>query len=82
MLPVLRPGCIILASGFGRAPMPGDIVIVCHGGLEKVKRVAYVHGQRLFVIGDNQEHSTDSRSFGWLSLSAATGRVIWPRSAR
>jgi nickel-type superoxide dismutase maturation protease len=79
MLPALRPGAIVLVRGRTDNLVPGDVVVIKHGGLEKVKRVQFINGNRLFVIGDNQEHSTDSRSFGWLYLSAVKGRVIWPR---
>jgi type IV secretory pathway protease TraF len=79
MLPTLRPGHIVVATGrFGHL-LPGDVVIVQHGGLEKVKRIVHLSEDRLFVIGDNQEHSTDSRVFGWLHRSSVEGRLIWPR---
>lgn len=79
MLPALRPGAIVLVRGKTDDIQPGDVIVIKHGGLEKVKRVQFVSGNRLFVIGDNQERSTDSRSFGWLYISAVKGRVIWPR---
>jgi len=82
MLPALKPGRIVIAWGRSGNILPGDVVIIRHGGLEKIKRVMLVNAndKRLFVMGDNQEHSTDSRTFGWLHKSAVQGRVIWPRS--
>jgi len=80
MLPTLRPGQIILGMR-PRDVLPGDVVIIRHGGLEKVKRVLYIGegGDRIFVIGDNQAGSTDSRKFGWLSVRQVIARVVWPR---
>jgi len=79
MLPTLRPNQIILVTGRSKFIVPGDVVVIKHGGLEKVKRVMMVANNRLFVIGDNQAESTDSRTFGWVYMSAVRGRVVWPR---
>jgi phage repressor protein C with HTH and peptisase S24 domain len=79
MLPSLRPGAIVLVRGRTDNIQLGDVVVIKHGGLEKVKRVQFIGDGRLFVIGDNQERSTDSRSFGWLYVSAVKGKVVWPR---
>lgn len=81
MLPTLRPGRLVLVTTRG-LPQEGDVVVVRHGGLEKIKRIERMHEGRLYLTGDNQAHSTDSRTFGWLDLSAVCGRVIWPRIAR
>ena len=79
MLPTLRLDQIILVAGRFSYIVPGDVVVIKHGGLEKVKRVMMVAENRLFVIGDNQAESTDSRTFGWIYMSAVKGRVVWPR---
>lgn len=77
MMPVLRHDQVVLA--IARTDYkPGDVIIVRHGGLEKIKRISQLMADRLFVVGDNQEHSTDSRQFGWLPLSAVVGKVVWP----
>jgi type IV secretory pathway protease TraF len=59
---------------------PGDIVVLSHGGLEKIKRIRDIRDGHIFVVGDNQEQSTDSRSFGWLHMTAVDGKVVWPRN--
>lgn len=79
MLPIFKPGHILLAVHDEHAPKEGDAVLVKHGGLEKVKRLKQIKDNRIFVEGDNQERSTDSRSFGWLHHSVIEGRVVWPR---
>ncbi len=61
---------------------PGDVVVVHHDGLEKVKRIERLQGGRVFLVGDNLHGSTDSRSFGWLSQKAVVARIIWPRISR
>ena len=78
MLPTLRPGQIVIAKKPARVAV-GDIVVVRHDGLEKIKRVAKMQDGRIFVTGDNPAASTDSRSFGWLRLGDVCGRLIWPK---
>jgi type IV secretory pathway protease TraF len=79
MLPAYRHGQIVVAMApYGRL-QPGQVIIFRHNGLEKVKRIAAVRPDGVFVIGDNQTASTDSRSFGWLDITAVRGRVIWPQ---
>ena len=80
MLPTLRPGEIIV----GMRPKDvwvGDVVVIKHRGIEKVKRVLYIGAgmDRIFVIGDNQAASTDSRTFGWINVKSVVARVVWPR---
>lgn len=80
MMPLFKQGHVAVAL-----PCPpgelreGDVVIVRHGGLEKIKRLQQINDDHIYVTGDNQAHSTDSRSFGWLHNSAVRGRVVWPR---
>ena len=79
MIPTLQPGTLVI---FQRKRMPrvGDIVIVRHDGLEKVKRVEKLQAARIYLLGDNPDDSVDSRTFGWVEIGAVRGRLIWPRA--
>lgn len=80
MTPTLRAGQIVIATGWFSYVRPGDVIIISHHGIEKIKRVSDVDSQKgVYVLGDNAAGSTDSRTFGWLDPSEIIGRVIWPR---
>lgn len=79
MEPELVQDGLVMASGiFGRLK-PGNIVIVRHAGLEKIKRIQTLDTEGLFLVGDNLNGSTDSRHFGKLGYDAVVAKVIWPR---
>jgi len=80
MLPTLWPGRIVFGWGPAK-PRVGDMVILSHDGLEKIKRVHRIDGQRLYIVGDNSQASTDSRHFGWIHESQVLARVVWPRAS-
>jgi len=79
MLPALRPGRVVIATSLFRRPDIGDVIIVEHQRLEKIKRVTKLRHNQVFVSGDNTLNSTDSRDFGWLPYSAIVAKIIWPR---
>jgi phage repressor protein C with HTH and peptisase S24 domain len=80
MLPTFRPGQLVVAAAPVRSISVGDVVVVRHDGLEKIKRVARLReGNELYVLGDNPLESTDSRTFGWLSAKQVRAKIIWPR---
>lgn len=78
MIPSLWPGQLLLVSKRFHL-QEGAIFVIRHEGREKIKRLGKIDGQRIFVVGDNAVHSTDSRHFGWLSADSVIGRVVWPR---
>lgn len=81
MLPTLRPGRVVIAVQ-SYSLRPGDVVIVKHEGLEKIKRLTNVQNDQFYVLGDNEAYSTDSRHFGWLSRAALLGKIVWPRTRK
>lgn len=82
MLPALRPDAIILAHGLWRRLKPGDVVVLRHGGLDKIKRIQAIQNAQVYLVGDNPAQSTDSRTLGWLDARLVIGKVVWPRVSR
>lgn len=78
MLPALRAGQIVVGRPKSSVCV-GDVVVMRHGGLEKIKRVAKMRSDAVYVLGDNAAASTDSRSFGWLPIGAIVAKVVWPK---
>lgn len=77
MLPALRPNRIVLARRSNNVS-PGDVVLLHHNGLEKIKRVKHIQDDKIFVLGDNPTESTDSRTFGHIARKNILAKVIWP----
>lgn len=75
-MPYLNPGQIVIGHGLYRSIRPHDIVIIEHGGMEKIKRVVAIHSESIIVAGDNQTESTDSRHFGPVPLTCVRAKVI------
>lgn len=80
MLPTLKPGQDILCFNWAyltTKPKKGDMVVIKHQGKEMIKRVQKTQQRGVFVMGDNQTESTDSRSFGPLDQENVIGKVIY-----
>jgi nickel-type superoxide dismutase maturation protease len=79
MEPALKHNQIVVASSlpyfFGK-PQAGDIVVLSHGKCI-IKRIINVKENEIFVVGDNDKESTDSRNFGWLNKRKIIGKVIY-----
>lgn len=80
MLPALHDGQLVVGRQTHEL-RPGDVVIVSHDGLEKIKRIERQQGNLLYLLGDNAGASTDSRDFGWVQAQAIVAKVVWPRLA-
>lgn len=81
MLPVLRPEQLVLIRRVRKAQV-GDIIMIRHSGIDKIKRLIANDGNSIYVLGDNPGASTDSRHFGWLDQTVIVGRIIWPRKLK
>lgn len=78
MLPTLKPSQLVF--GFrSRKLCVGDVVIISHNGLEKIKRIEKQQGNLLYLLGDNPSASSDSRHFGWVQSDAVMATVIWSK---
>jgi nickel-type superoxide dismutase maturation protease len=79
MLPGLRPDRLVVGWKRVKKLRPGEVVIVQHDGIEKIKRIKQVEQNQIYIVGDNTLESTDSRHFGWVPMEHVIAKVIWPR---
>lgn len=78
MAPTLTAGQLVVGRQT-RELRAGDVVIVVHDGLEKIKRIEKQQGDLIYLLGDNPAASTDSRSFGWVQAKTIVAKVVWPK---
>lgn len=86
-MPALMPGEYVLfdtlAYQFGE-PQVGDVVLATHAlrpGVRMIKRVSEVTDGQVWLLGDNEMRSTDSRvlgAFGRKDVIAKAWAVYWP----
>jgi nickel-type superoxide dismutase maturation protease len=79
MAPTLEPGDHILVWRTGSVH-PGDIVAASdpsRPGRAVLKRVVEAGPAGVFLLGDNAEHSTDSRQYGPVPITSVQGRAIY-----
>ncbi len=84
MWPALAPGDMVVYVRH-LPPAEGSVVVAelpGHGLI--IKRVAGAAPGAVLLLGDNRDHSYDSRQFGPLRQEYIVGRVvlIWPRRPR
>lgn len=79
MLPTLKPGQDVLTFNWWKLVgiKAGDLVVIKVNDKEMIKRIQGVFDQNIFVVGDNEKESTDSRKFGSISRDQIVGKVIW-----
>ncbi len=56
----------------------GDTVLAKVKSREVVKRIKEISPNGVFLIGDNNHKSTDSRTYGEVKQSLIVGKMIWP----
>lgn len=78
MHPLLQPGDAVIVWRWAKL-RPGN-VIVCSDPTGRVaylaKRILDIAPAGLFLLGDNEEASRDSRNFGRVPPPAVEGRII------
>jgi nickel-type superoxide dismutase maturation protease len=82
MLPVLRPGSLVIAYPINSRTrlVRGDVVVARRPdrpSVEMVKRISEIDGDHFYLLGDNPNASTDSRTFGAVDRSQLIARVTW-----
>lgn len=80
MVPILPPHTLVFGWRYFARIRPGQVVVVEHDGMEKIKRVEQVEQNKVYILGDHPETSTDSRHFGWLQKDLIKAVVVWPRT--
>jgi phage repressor protein C with HTH and peptisase S24 domain len=84
MIPTLAPGERILVRLDGPIVL-GDIAVFERPGQFEVKRIIRIESEGIFVQGDNDLVSTDSRTYGLIPhedvIGVATYR-LWPKPGR
>jgi len=84
MIPTLAPGERLLFREDGPIVL-GDIVVFKHADQFEVKRVLRIEIEGIFVQGDNDLVSTDSRVYGLIPFDDVVGTVtyrLWPKPGR
>lgn len=75
MQPSYLPGTIVLGLRLLR-PHTGSVVVADLHGREIIKRVARIDHRGLFLLGDNETHSSDSRKYGWFQPKAIKSVIV------
>jgi nickel-type superoxide dismutase maturation protease len=79
MMPLLKHGDQVTVDESAELDA-GDIVIARHPfikGVEMVKRIKEIdENGKYFLVGDNPDESTDSRTFGAISVECIKGKVV------
>lgn len=83
MAPTFKNGEIVFANRFAylfQKPKLGEIIAIKdpRDGKVLIKRIKKIDNKKIFVIGDNKVHSTDSREFGMIEQKDIIGKVIYP----
>jgi nickel-type superoxide dismutase maturation protease len=85
MAPTLLPGDVVLTrpAGWRRRVQVGQVVVLRDPAAADHLVIKRLHGLRddqVYVLGDDPDHSTDGRCWGWLPAEVVLGVVLvrWP----
>jgi phage repressor protein C with HTH and peptisase S24 domain len=84
MIPTLAPGERLLVRLDGPIVL-GDIVVFERANQLDLKRILQIEADGVFVQGDNDQVSTDSRTYGLIPHDDVLGSVtyrLWPKPGR
>ena len=81
MEPTLREHRLVVFSRVCNYTV-GDIVLAFMDGREVVKRISEYRDGQVFLVGDNESQSTDSRTHGWLIDRQVHGKLVYPRAKK
>jgi phage repressor protein C with HTH and peptisase S24 domain len=84
MVPTLAPNERLLVRYDGPVVL-GDLVVFQRVSRIDIKRVSRIEVDGIFVVGDNDLVSTDSRTYGLVPHEDVMGTVtyrIWPKPGR
>ena len=84
MVPTLVPGDRILVR-YGAPVTVGDVVLFERDGRIDVKRIDRIDSGGVYVLGDNEFASLDSRSYGVIRLDSVVAKAIarvWPHPGK
>ncbi len=84
MLPTLHPGDEVIVDKRAyshKPPQTNDIVAVQSPQDHRIliKRIKKIVNNKYFVMGDNENASTDSRKFGMLEKGSILGKVVYTK---
>lgn len=80
MEPTFRNGSyVIVGSTKLFKPSIDDVVVIKAPGrdLLMIKRITQIKKNRVYVIGDNEKESTDSRYFGFIDKERIVAKVLF-----
>ncbi len=78
MKPAYRRGQVVLI-GHARQFRINDVVVAFVDRREVLKRITDIKDGKVYLLGDNAETSTDSRTYGWVQDRHIVGKVVWPK---
>lgn len=80
MEPEIRSGQKVIVSNlpyFFKKPKVNDIVAVEYKKEVLIKRITRLNSNEVFIQGDNQKDSLDSKRFGFINRNKILGKVIY-----